>query len=144
MKNFGYVKKISDEQFIVNANIDEYGSGYGVVSREKDPECAYDINDVSQYVAEHPEMLFKHYNNEPDKRKDEVLNEIAQIEEWFVEVYDNQVKQYNRCVRTGHSFDNKYGTIEDLDNLAAENAARLCELRTLLSEDDNSLKFKKL
>lgn len=54
--------------------------------------------------------------------------EIAEIEQWF-EMYDNQVKQYNRCVRLNIPYDNKYGTIEELDKLAVKKANRLNELK---------------
>lgn len=54
--------------------------------------------------------------------------QIVEIEQWF-EMYDNQVKQYNRCTRLNIPYDNKYGTIEELDKLAIEKAARLNELK---------------
>lgn len=132
MENFGYVKKINEEQFIVNADLNVYNSGYGVVPREQDPECKYDIAEVKQYVAEHPEMLFEHYNYEPDRSKDSLFDELAEHEEWLATVYDLQVKQYQRCVRLGLPYDSKYGTIAELDNVAMQKATRIRELRTLL------------
>lgn len=63
------------------------------------------------------------------KQKREVTqNEIREIQAWFAE-YDNQIKQYERCVRLGIAYDNKLGTIEELDAQAAEKAMRLSQLR---------------
>lgn len=56
--------------------------------------------------------------------------ELADLEKWFTEVYDAQVKQYNRCQRLGIAYDNKYGTIAELDNQATTNAKRISELRS--------------
>lgn len=137
MEDFGYVKKINDNQFIVKANLDEYGTGYGVVPKEQDPENAYDIEEVRAYVLEHPEMLFDHYNNEPlwlNKEYNDLTDELIQLETWFSDIYDMQMKQYDRCVRLGIEFTSKYGTAEELDTQAVEKAARIKELRTLIEE----------
>lgn len=58
--------------------------------------------------------------------------ELADLQEWFITVYDNQVKQYERAIRLGTVYDEKYGTIEELDTLAAQKAARITEIRGLL------------
>lgn len=55
---FGYVIKRSNDDFIVNVELDDYFSGYNVVSKETDPDNAYDIEDVRAYCEEHPEMVF--------------------------------------------------------------------------------------
>lgn len=55
--------------------------------------------------------------------------ELTGLENWFTEVYDTQVKQYNRCQRLGIEYDNKYGTISELDEQATINAKRISELR---------------
>jgi hypothetical protein len=47
---------------------------------------------------------------------------------WFDE-YDNQVKQYQRCVRLGILYDRD---IDALDNQAHENQLRIAEIRTIL------------
>lgn len=41
--------------------------------------------------------------------------EIALKKEWLDNVYDKQVSEYNRCIRLNIPYDNKYGTIEELD-----------------------------
>ena len=60
------------------------------------------------------------------------LSELQTLQSWFEVIYDNQVKQYQRCERLGIPYDNKYGTIETLDNLAHENALRIAELKNLI------------
>lgn len=65
-----------------------------------------------------------------EKRR-QALVEIREIETWFSE-YDNQVKQYERCVRLSLPYDNKLGSIEELDNQAVIKAQRLSELRNLV------------
>lgn len=55
--------------------------------------------------------------------------ELSELETWFTEIYDVQVKQYERCQRLGLKYDNKYGTIDELDAEAAKKAKRIKELR---------------
>lgn len=55
--------------------------------------------------------------------------ELAELEKWFADIYDVQVRQYERCQRLGLPYDNKYGTIAELDEIANLNAARINELR---------------
>ena len=55
--------------------------------------------------------------------------EILELEQWFAKIYDPQVKQYQRSRRLGIPYDNKYGTIQELDNKAKINADRLTYLR---------------
>ena len=66
--------------------------------------------------------------------KQKYIEELAELETWFSEVYDMQMKQYERCVRLGIEFTSKYGTVEELDAQAVGKAARIKELRTLISE----------
>lgn len=54
--------------------------------------------------------------------------ELQSLLNWFNE-YDNQVKQYLRCVRLGIEFDKN---IADLDNQAKINQARISEIRKKL------------
>ncbi len=136
MLNYGYVKKIDDEQFIVFADPNENNSGYGVVSKEIDPDCLYDIADVKQYVLEHPEMVFEHYLDEPSEEKEQLKRELAIHERWLADVYDMQVKQYQRCVRLGIPYDCKYGTMTELDAIAKEKAQRIQEIRAQLADSE--------
>ena len=136
MLNYGYVKKISDEQYIVLADLNENNSGYDVVSKDLDPECMYDLEDVKRYVQEHPEMLFEHYLDEPSEERLRLEKELATLEQWMTDVYDMQVKQYQRCVRLGIPYDCKYGTIIELDALAKEKSQRIKEIRLLIANNN--------
>lgn len=66
--------------------------------------------------------------------KQKYAEELTELETWFSEVYDMQMKQYERCVRLGIEFTSKYGTVEELDAQAVGKAARIKELRTLIGE----------
>lgn len=44
------------ESYVCEVHQDEYGYGYGVVSRELDPYSKYDIEELKQYLKDYPEM----------------------------------------------------------------------------------------
>ena len=52
----GYFLKRNNEDFVINIDLNQYGSGYNVVPKEIDPCNAYDIADVQTYAEAHPEM----------------------------------------------------------------------------------------
>ena len=83
------------------------------------------------WKVENGRLILARY--EPDTNIEACKKELEQLEEWF-EIYDNQVKQYNRCLRLGIAYDCKHGSIEELDAEAIKNAKRLKELRVLLDE----------
>ena len=58
--------------------------------------------------------------------------EIAELQAWLDNIYDEQIKQAQRCERLGVAYDNKYGTVAELDILAAEKSERIRELRESL------------
>lgn len=60
--------------------------------------------------------------------------EKKEILKWF-ELYDNQVLQYNRAIRLSIPYDEKYGSIVELDNTAVEKAARLNEVNNILETE---------
>ena len=68
------------------------------------------------------------YHQQTEEEKLE--QEKQEILQWFEE-YDNQVKQYERCVRLGVEFDKD---IEELDNKATEKQLRLREIKEELGE----------
>ena len=61
-------------------------------------------------------------------------DELDELETWFSDIYDMQMKQYERCMRLGIAFTSKYGTAKELDAQAVEKAARIKELRALIEE----------
>lgn len=61
----------------------------------------------------------------------QICNRISELEQWF-EFYDGQIKQAERCERLGIVYDNKYGSIKELDDQATKNAVELKDLREKL------------
>lgn len=59
--DFKYVIKKDDNWYIVKVDLNNINSGYGVIPRKEDPQCAYDIEDVKAYCEAHPDkVLTKH------------------------------------------------------------------------------------
>ena len=52
----GYFLKRNNEDFVINIDLNQYGSGYNVVPKEIDPWNKYDIAEVQAYANAHPEM----------------------------------------------------------------------------------------
>lgn len=52
----GYYIKRNDQDYVINIELDKYGSGYNVVPKSVDKWNAYDIEVVQAYALEHPEM----------------------------------------------------------------------------------------
>lgn len=74
-------------------------------------------------------VLKKVWTDEEELKKQQEFEELIALEKWFNEIYDIQVKQYNRCQRLGIQYDNKCGTITQLDSQAVINAKRINTLR---------------
>lgn len=68
----------------------------------------------------------------PYTEKELLQRELYNLEDWFVNYYDIQVKQYERCQRRGKQFDKDIGK---LDEEADKNASRISEIRELLKEE---------
>lgn len=58
--------------------------------------------------------------------------ELYELEKWFTDIYDNQIRQAERCERLGVAYDKKYGSVAELDMQAVMKAERITELRKLL------------
>ena len=52
----GYFLTRNTEDFVINIELTQYGSGYNVVPKSIDPCNAYDIADVQAYATAHPEL----------------------------------------------------------------------------------------
>ncbi len=52
----GYFLKRNNEDFVINIDLNQFGSGYNVVPKEVDPWGKYDIAEVQAYANAHPEM----------------------------------------------------------------------------------------
>ena len=88
---------------------------------------AWDNGELVPYIETTAESL----ERENKQLELEAQAEIAKILNWFKNVYDSQIKQAERCRRLGIEYDNKYGTVEELDKQAEIKAARIKELRAI-------------
>ena len=70
----------------------------------------------------------------------DVRKQLKLTEKWL-DLYDKQVAEYNRCKRIGIVYDNKYGTIEALDNQAVEKVALLNQYREKLTQNSTQLRI---
>ncbi len=68
-------------------------------------------------------------NGNAEKRK--ICDEIGELERWFAE-YDRQIAQFQRAQRLGLEYDNRYGTVDELDAKAQQNAEKLTQLRAMI------------
>lgn len=64
--DFGNVVKRTNDDFVINADLTVYGSGYNVVPKTVDPYNAYEIEDVRGYCEQHPDKVFDDYNLQPE------------------------------------------------------------------------------
>ena len=87
----------------------------------------FNVNNRSDqnFVNEIPEDSFIVEKYNARKKKEENQKKIPEILKWFEE-YDNQVKQYQRCVRLGIEFDKD---IVELDNQAKAYQEELRQLK---------------
>ncbi len=53
---YGYFIKRNDNDFVINIELGQKGSGYNVVPKSIDQWNKYDIAEVQAYATAHPEM----------------------------------------------------------------------------------------
>lgn len=132
-----YIKKINDDFYVLSHDKKINSWSYGV--SRTDPYSAYSFVEIEQYYNEHPEMRFEYYDGELERNTyyntlHTLQAELTELNDWFSNVYDIQVQQYNRSARLNLPYDAKYGTIEELDALATKNSIRIRELRIEIAE----------
>ena len=54
---FGYVMINGENDYTVNVDLEEYGTGYNVVSKDIDPYNQYDLDAVRAYIEANPEKV---------------------------------------------------------------------------------------
>lgn len=114
MYNLGDIFELDDEY---SDRVDYcLKNGYTIVELEPiDGIRKFQIQEVKPYQKTQEELY---------------RDDLISIEKWF-DYYDQQVMQYNRCIRMGISYDKD---INELDNQAVLNANRITELRSLLNQ----------
>lgn len=88
-------------------------------------------NDLANYNIKYVDGKFKYFDN-GNAELQTIYDEIHEIESWF-SFYDMQVAQYHRAQRLGLPYDNRYGTVDELDTQAEIKAQRIAELRNMVS-----------
>lgn len=79
--NFGNIIKRNDNDYIVFVDLEQFGSGYNVVSKETDINNKYNIEDVRNYEFYNPDKVFTNYN----ENYEDWLIRINEIEEEPIE-----------------------------------------------------------
>lgn len=78
--NYGYVIKRTENNYIVNVDLENTNSGYNVVAKTIDPYNLYEIEDVKLYCTLNPDkVLTKH----PLEEKTKLLVEKETLEQWL-------------------------------------------------------------
>lgn len=113
-----------------------YPNGWMILSDEqieglKNKTLAWENGELVPYTVTDEELQAKQDAFE----RETLFKELQSLNLWFNDIYDAQIKQAERCIRLGVPYDNKYGTVEELDNLAVEKATRIRQLRILLNEE---------
>lgn len=109
-----------------NEEVEEYLPKDKIV--KVDDELGKELSSaLADYIIQYVDGEFAYFDNGNAALKP-IYEEINKLENWFA-FYDRQVAQYHRADRLGLSYDNKYGTIEELDAQAEIKAKRMAELR---------------
>ena len=94
MNDYGIVLKRSDDDYVINVDVNVYNSGYNVVPKSVDPYNAYDIDDVKVYCEQNPDKVITEH---PLEGMMEIQNQIAQekaeLEEVNKELFDRMVQK---------------------------------------------------
>mgnify|MGYP003288869421 CR=1 FL=1 len=77
---FGYVLKRSEDDYVVNVDLDSIYSGYNVVPKDIDPENEYDIEEVRAYCEANPEMVLSEH---PMEERVLLIREKQRLENWL-------------------------------------------------------------
>lgn len=81
---YGNVIKINEDNYIVGVDLEVYGSGYGVVSKEEDPENLFDIEEVRKYCEENPDKVYSSHPLEGViDEKQSLIDEKATLENYL-------------------------------------------------------------
>lgn len=99
--DFGYVIKRSEDDFVINVNLNDYYSGYNVVPKEIDPFNQYDINEVRAYCKANPLMVYAEHPLEYQKN---LLIEMRRLKQYLAETDYMVVK----CSERGLSMASEY------------------------------------
>lgn len=131
------MKLILDEKNNVLGYI-THGDVEGAVDTPFEPDvfqydCTFYKYNENELILDVSKITDMQLSDIKEKRTQPLKDEIDELIEWF-SWYDNQVNQYQRCVRLGVEFDQD---IDELDNQAKIKQERIRELRNTLAAIDN-------
>ena len=88
---YGFKRNIPGlNAYVVTVEVERYGFGYGVVSKEEDPWGKYDVDEVAKYLQDYPEMNVKGWL----KPYDEDQLRLIDIRTKWVNWEDSAIKSY--------------------------------------------------
>lgn len=137
MNDFGIVLKRSDDDYVVNVDVNDYNSGYNVVPKSVDPYNAYDIDDVKAYCEQNPDKVIAEHPLESYMQQLQELNEQqAQLNEVNSQLFDRMVqKVFNPDIQT---MDEYVPTNEELLAQKSQLEASIASIKESLNAMMNS------
>ena len=136
-KYFGYGFKRTNPQdvpeaYIVDMTPDTTNTGYGVVSRDIDPQNKYDINEVKQYFKDYPEMLVPGWLVPPTPQQEK----LKQIRTSWVFKNDSTLKSELFSTQSKKFVgDDIWGGDSDVDLITWKGEAKTCDqISTLITQ----------
>lgn len=129
MNDYGIVLKRSDDDYVINVDVNAYDSGYNVVPKSVDPYNAYDIDDVKAYCEQNPDKVITEHPLESYMQKLQELNEQqAELVSVNAQLFDRMVqKVFNPEVATQ---DDLVPTNEELLSRKAELESSIASLES--------------
>lgn len=127
------IDELLEENEITKKTYPVYPEGWQVLTDEQvkgleNKTLAWVDGKLVSYKMSEAELTIERAN----ARKEEAQKELNLLLVWFRNIYDAQIKQAERCERLGIPYDNKYGTVAELDQLAEEKASRINELKEII------------
>mgnify|MGYP006969197692 CR=1 FL=1 len=119
---FGFVIINGENDYTVNVDLNSFGSGYNVVSKDIDPSNAYNIEEVRAYCDEHPDKVLSEH---PLHVRTALEREIESLTAYLANTDYMAIK----CGELGMSMSSTYPN-EYMERIKAR--ARINEIETLL------------
>lgn len=116
--DFGYVIKISENDYIVFVDLEMFGSGYNVVPKTIDSTNMYDVEDVKDYCLKNPSKVL---TGHPLEEKERTAYEISKLKAYLSSTDYAVIK----CQELGLDMNSEY---PELMQKRAEARARINEL----------------
>lgn len=131
MNDYGIVLKRSDDDYVINVDVNAYDSGYNVVPKSVDPYNAYDIDDVKAYCEQNPDKVITEHPLESYMQKLQELNEQqAELVSVNAQLFDRMVQKV---------FNPEVATQDDLVPTNKELLSRKAELESSIASLESQI-----